>query len=346
MTKRSRAAFSRVRSDHRQSKIHNLEWAGVCVIFIWLAGYVGIAHGQQRKLHRIGVLLPGGPLFETLEGLRAGLRELGIEDGKQAVLTVVDTKGDANAAETAARNFEREQVHLVYAIGSSVILAAKQGTARVPIVFAVGSDPVLLGLVKDFTRPQGRLTGVHYLVKDLTAKRMELLKEMLPKLNRIFTLYDPANTVASEAVVLARAEAKRLGIKLIEQEVSSPEQLRGALLGLKSGDADAFFYVPDTMVVGQAQWIIETARGKKLATMFQDEGLVVRGALASYGQNYHEIGRLSAKYVQRILGGTAPGDLRVETVDNVELAVNLQTARELGLTIPAQVLARAKKVIK
>ncbi|MGE5306111.1 MAG: ABC transporter substrate-binding protein [Alphaproteobacteria bacterium] len=303
------------------------------------------ALAQQVK-YRIGVLYPGGPLSQTVDGLRAGLREVGIEDGKQVVFLVVDTKGDTKVAEEAAKNFEREKVNLVYAVGSTVIVAAKQATASVPIVFSVGSDPVALGIVKDFVKPGGRLTGVHYLVMDLTAKRLELLKEILPKLGRVLTFYDPGNKVAVEAAGMARGEAKRLGLKFIERQVRSADDLRAGLQSLKTGEAEAFFYLPDTMIVSQSQSIIETARAKRLATMFQDESVVAKGALASYGQNYYEIGRLSAKHVQRVLSGTPPGELRVETVDNVDLVINLLTAKQLGLTIPAQVLARANKVIK
>ncbi|HEX9146385.1 MAG TPA: ABC transporter substrate-binding protein [Candidatus Binatia bacterium] len=303
------------------------------------------AQAQQTK-YRIGVLFPGGPLSQTLDGLRAGLREMGIEDGKQITFSIVDTKGDAKTAEEAARNFEREKVNLLYVMGSTLIAAAKQATTSVPIVFSVGSDPVRLGLVKDFVKPGGRLTGVHFLVKDLTAKRLELLKEMLPKLGRVLTFYDPGNGVAVEAAGMAREEAKRLGLKFIERQVRSVDELQAGLQGLKTGDAEAFFYLPDTMIVSQAQAIIETAKAKRLATMFQDESVVAKGALASYGQNYYEIGRLSAKQVQRVLGGTPAGELRVETVDNVELVINLRTAKQLGIPIPAQVLARANKVIK
>jgi ABC-type uncharacterized transport system substrate-binding protein len=303
------------------------------------------AEAQQTK-YRIGVLFPGGPLSETVDGLRAGLRELGMDEGKQITLAIVDTKGDAKIAEAAAKNFEREKAHLLYAVGSTVIVAAKQATANLPIVFSIGSDPVAFGLIKDFVKPGGRLTGVHYLAKDLTAKRLELLTEILPKLGRVLTFYDPGNKVAVEAAAMARGEAKRLGLRLIERQVSSANDLRAGLHGLKRGEAEAFFYLPDTMIVGQAQLIIETAKANRMATMFQDESLVAKGALASYGQNYYEIGRISAKYVQRILGGTPPGELRVETVDNVNLAINLQTAKQLGVTIPAQVLARASRVIK
>ena len=318
------------------------------LIFIATAVLASVspAMPQQAKIPRIGVLFPGGPLHETIDGLRQGLKDLGLEEGKHFTLTIRDTQGDTKVGEEAAKSFEREKVNLLYAIGSSVIVAAKHATANVPIVFSIGSDPVAMGLVKEFAKPGGRLTGVHYLVKELTAKRLQILKEILPKLSRVITFYDPGNPVAVEAATLARDEAKRLGLKFIERQVKSIEELRSGLQTMKSGEADAIFYLPDTMIVSQAQLILETAAAKKMATMFQDESLVSKGALASYGQNYHEIGRLSAKYVQRVLSGTAPSELRVETADNVELAINLKTAKQLGLNVPAQVLARAKRVIK
>jgi putative ABC transport system substrate-binding protein len=301
---------------------------------------------QQAKVYRIGVLLPGGPLYESIEGIKAGLKELGLEEGKQFTLTIRDTKGDIKVAEEAARSFEREKVNLLYALASSVVAAAKSATTHAPIVFAVGSDPVAGGLVDSFAKPGGRLTGVHFLVRDLTAKRLEILKEILPKLGRVVTFYDPASRVAAEAAGLAREEAKRLGLKLVERQVTSADEVKRALQALKAGEADAFFYVPDPMVTGQAQLIIDMAKAKKIPAMFHEQSLVAKGALASYGNNYYEVGRLSAKYVQRVLGGAHPRDLRIETVDQVEMAINLQTAKQLGLTIPQNVLARANKVIK
>ncbi len=301
---------------------------------------------QQSKIPRIGVILPGGPLYDIVEGLRHGLSQFGLQEGKQFTLAIRDTKGDLKIAEEAARDFEREKVSLLYVLASSVIAAAKSATVSTPIVFCVGSDPVALGLVNDFATPGGRLTGVHFPVKDLTAKRLEILKEMLPKIGRVLTIYDPKSQVAADGAGLARDEAKRLGLKLIERHVNSVDELRKALQEIKSKDADAFFYLADPLVVGQAQLIIDTAKAKKLPTMLQDQSLVAKGGLASYGQNYFEIGRISAKYVQRVLSGTPPKDLKIETVDSVELAINLQTAKQLGVAIPPQVLARAQKVIK
>ena len=304
------------------------------------------AEAGQAKVYRIGALFPGGPLSETIDGLRGGLRELGLEEGEKFTLAILDTKGDAKAAEEAARNFEREKFDLIYVLTTPVVTPARAATTNIPIVFCVGTDPVAMGIVDSFVKPGGRLTGVQYLVTDLTAKRLEILKEILPKLSRVIIFYNPGERVTAEAAKLAREEARRLGLKFIERHVTSVEELRKVLQALKPGEAEAYFYVPDVMVIGQVQLIIDTAKAKKLATMFHERSLVAKGALASYGQNYYEIGRLSAKYVQRVLSGVQPRDLKVETVDDVELVINLQTAKALGLTIPPNVLARARKVIK
>jgi putative ABC transport system substrate-binding protein len=304
------------------------------------------AAAQPTKPYRIGVLFPGGAQYETLNGMRDGLKELGLEEGKQLILLIKDVKGDVTATEQAAKAFENDKVSLIYALTTSIITKAKAATTKVPIVFAIGSDPVTGKLVDSFAKPGGRLTGVHYLVRDLTAKRLEVLKQILPKVSRVLTFYDPTNRVAAEGTTLARDEAKRIGIKLIERHVSSVDQLKSELQKLKAGEADAFFFTPDPMVGSQSQLIIDTAKAKKLPAMFQEQTMVAQGALASYGQNYREIGWLSAKYVQRVLNGAQPKDMKIETVDSVELAINLQTAKQLGVTIPPQILARAQKVIK
>jgi len=304
------------------------------------------AAAQPTKPYRIGVLFPGGAQYETLNGMRDGLKELGLQEGKQVILLIKDVKGDVTATEQAAKAFENDKVSLIYALTTSIIAKAKDATTKVSIVFAIGSDPVTGKLVDSFAKPGGRLTGVHYLVRDLTAKRLEVLKEILPKASRVLTFYDPTNRVAAEATTLARDEANRIGIKLIERHVSSVDELKSELQKLKAGEADAFFFTPDPTVGSQSQLIIDTAKAKKLPAMFQEQTMVAQGALASYGQNYREIGWLSAKYVQRVLNGAQPKDMKIETVDSVELAINLQTAKQLGVTIPPQILARAQKVIK
>src|SRR5438094_1096741 len=255
------------------------------------------AEAQQPKVYRVGVLVPSALGSEIVDGLRAGLKELGLEEGKQFVLEIRDTKGDLKAAEEAARNLEQEKVNLIFTTRTSVTLAAKRATTDIPIVFSAGSDPVVLGLVESFAKPGGRLTGVYEPATDLTAKRLEILKEIVPKLRRIVTIYEPRNPVAIESSKLARASAQQMGVQFVERHVLSVEELQAGVRAIKMAEVDAFFQLADPMVLGQAQLIIDTARRIRLPTMFVDQSSVIKGALVSYGVSYHEVGRLSAKYV-------------------------------------------------
>jgi putative ABC transport system substrate-binding protein len=163
------------------------------------------------------------------------------------------------------------------------------------------------------------------------------------------TFYVPHNPVAVESSKLARDAVQRLGVQLIERHVGSIEELQVGVRALKAGDADALFQVQDAMVNSQYQLIIDTAKVKRLPrlpTMLVQQNPVTKGGLASYAVSFHEVGRLSAKYVHRVLAGANPKDLPVEGVDKIDLVINLQTAKQIGLTIPPNVLARADKVIK
>ncbi len=319
----------------------------VCLLATFVLTAVHLVQAQQSKIYRVGVIHEGGPFTAVVDGLKAGLKELGLADGKQYVLETRDLHGDPKTIEEAARSLEREKVDLVFVVATSPTIVVKRVTAEVPIVFAVGSDPVVSGLVASFAKPEGRLTGVHYQQSaDLTAKRLEILKAMLPDLHRVVTFYDPGNATAMAAAKSAREAARQLKIELVERHVASVDELRRGLIALKPEEADAYFYTNDAMVVTQAQFIIDTARTKKLPTMFGVPSVVAQGALAGYGVSYFEVGRLSAKYVQRILTGSSPRNLPVESISRVELAVNLKTAREIGITIPQAVRLRADDVIQ
>ena len=195
------------------------------------------------------------------------------------------------------------------------------------------------GSWKSFASPGGRLTGVHFLTTDLTGKRLEMLRDLVPKLHRVVTFYNPSNRSATESVKEAKDAARRLNVELLDRHVDSVEELGAALRGLKIGEADAYVEVSDAMVSSRLQLITELAKTKRLPTLFQEQSVVVKGGLASYGVNYNEVGRLSAKYVQRILLGTRPKDLPVETVRKLDFVINLKTAKQIGLTIPPNVLA-------
>ena len=305
-----------------------------------------LAHAQPTRANPVGVVLQGGSLYAVLDGFREGLKELGVQEGKDVVLDIRDTKGDLKLAEEAAKSLEREKVKLIFAINTSVAAAAKRVTTEIPIVFFAGNNPVTFGLVDNVAKPGGRVTGVHFVTEDLTTKRLEIMKEILPKVTRVITFYDPGNRVAVEAAKMGREGARHLNIQFIERQVASVKELQQALSMLKAEEADAFFYISDAMVLSQAQAIIQTANANRLPTIFPEVSLVEHGGLASYGLSFNEAGREAAKYVQKILAGANPKDLSVEAVGGLHLALNLRTASEIGVTIPPHVVARADRVIK
>jgi len=301
---------------------------------------------QQARLYRVGVIFQGGAYSVAIDGLRDGFKELGLEEGKQFVLHVRDAKGDLKSVEAVARSLEGEKVDLIYTVTTSVTLAVKRATKNVPIVFYAGGDPVAFGLVESLRKPGGRLTGISGRFTDLTAKRLQLLKEVIPRLRRVVTFYSSDNPAAQRSVKIARDAARQLKVELVERLVASVEELRTALRALRPGEADALFYVSDAMVGSQEELIIETARAKRLPTMFAEKESAAKGALTSYGVSYYTIGRLSARYVQRVLLGADPGTLPVEQVDRLDFVINLKTAKALGITIPQSVLVRADEVIR
>jgi putative ABC transport system substrate-binding protein len=200
--------------------------------------------------------------------------------------------------------------------------------------------------VDSFANPGGRLTGVYSLTTDLTGKRLEILKEIVPKLRRVVTFYDPRRATTIESAKQAREAARQMGVQLVERHFASVEELQAGVRALRAGEVDAYLAMAEPMVINQSQLIIDTAKAKRLPTMHNFLSEVLKGGLASYNVNLHEVGRVSAKYVQRILTGVKPKDLPVEGIDKISLVINLKTAKEIGLTVPPNVLYRADKTIK
>jgi putative ABC transport system substrate-binding protein len=311
-----------------------------------LAAPLAVGGQTAGNVPRLGIIHYSGEMHVWVDGLRQGLRELGLEEGKHLVLDIRETNYDLKAVEAAASDLERAKVDLLYTVTTSVTTAAKRATVHVPIVFFAGTDPVAAGLVESLARPGGRLTGVHTRTMDLTAKRLEILKEMIPRLGRVVTFYNPDMAISRESARMTRKVAQQLGVQVVERHVRSIGELRQGLQALKPREVDAYFETTDPMVNSQAQLIIDASRANKLPTMFYEHSSVVNGGLAGYGENFPEILRLSAKYVQRILAGTLPKDLPVENYDRIEFALNLRTAQEIGLAIPPVVRFRADTVIE
>jgi len=303
-------------------------------------------NGEAQLPYRIGIISHGGSYDQAIVGLREGLKALGWEPGAQYLLHMRDSHGDLKVVATVATSLEAEKVDVICAFSTSTALKVKQATKSVPIVFHAGTDPVKVGLVESFRRPGGRLTGVYSQATDLTAKRLELLKEMVPRVRRVLSFYNPDNPASLESIKEAREAARRLKIVLVERPVASVDELRSALRSIRAGEVDGLVHIADVMATSQADMIIDVARAKKLPLILQDKESVVRGALASYGLSYYTGGHLTSKYVQRVLLGSNPAEMPIEQIDRLQLVINLKTAKALGLTIPQSLLVRADEIIQ
>ena len=305
------------------------------------------ARAQTASVRRVGVVFYGGSWEPSVESLREGLKAAGLEEGRHVALLVRDTKGDAAAMEAAARALERdEKVDVIVAITTTAALAVKRATVAAPIVFTAGANPVAVGLVDSIAAPGGRLTGFHFVTNDLTAKRLEILREIVPKLRRVVTFYDPRNRSAVLALAAAREAAHKLGIDVVAQQVTSPEDIRNRLHTLAAAEAEAYFFISTPIVNAHEALIVGAALALRLPAMVLRVDGVRTGALAGYGPDYRQYGLRLASYVARILAGSPPRDLPVESVDQPALAINLKTAKAIGLDIPPALLLRADEVIE
>ena len=302
----------------------------------------GLAAGAPQP-RRAGVVLQGGAHLTGVAGLREALQAAGLAD---VTLLVREGGGDLGVIEAAARELEAAGVEVLVAFAVTVALAAQRATSRVPIVFVSGSDPVDFGLVESIARPGGRITGVQSLFYDATSKRLALLQELLPGVRRVLSFYTPNNPAAEKAVEVADQAARALGLDYVKRACRSPDEVRARISALASEQADAYFFVPDSLVLAHDQLLLDAASALRLPVVSHELDIVSRGALAGYGVNYHELGRQAGEYVARILTGASARDLPVQSVTKVTFAINLKTAKALGVTIPPALLARADEVIE
>jgi putative ABC transport system substrate-binding protein len=308
-----------------------------------LTGDVGAA--EPARLIQIGVLTEAwGPTPEAV-GLRDGLVELGYRENEQFVLGVRFTQGDLTALPAAARELVQYGVDIIFAGHNAATKAAQMATTRIPIVFAGVGDPVGLGLIQNFARPGGNITGVADLHFELNPKRLELFHEIIPSLKRVLYLYDAADADAVAGAKLYRDAARRLGMVLVEQAVQTEEEAQATLAQISKGEVDGI------LVTRQASFnipgfVLEAASQQAIPTMVDAPFWVERGGLAGYGPDMYASGRQAARLVDKMLKGAKPAEIPVEANPKIEFAINLKVAKALGLTVAPQVLYRADRIIR
>jgi ABC-type uncharacterized transport system substrate-binding protein len=300
---------------------------------------------QPAKLPTIGFLGTDASAWSPWTAAFLGrLRELGWIDGRTIAIEYRWAQGRPERYAEIAAEFVRLKVDVIVTVGSAVA-ALKQATAVIPIVFAVGQDPVGAGLVGSLARPGGNVTGLSFQGTDLAGKRLELLREVLPRLRRLAII----GNVGFSQVVLEMGEvqavARGLGIEVAPLEIRRAEDIAPAFEALKA-QADALYVVGDALVNTNRTRIMTFSLSARLPTSFNSRVFVQAGGLMSYGPNFSDQFRRTAEMVDKILRGTKPGDIPVEQPSRFELVINLTTAKALGLTIPESFLLRADEVIE
>jgi putative ABC transport system substrate-binding protein len=306
-----------------------------------LVGVVPSAVGAQRTRlpYRVGVLNDARAAnHPTVDGLKAGLRDLGLEEGRDVLFDVSLTDGNLQRMTAAAGALVKAGMDVIFTSGEAATLAAKGATQTIPIVFTLVGDPVVAGIVKSLGHPAGNLTGVSNLTTELIPKRLEALKMLAPRLRRVWAISHGAAPASDAAIKRALEVSSRFGIEVVPRPVRTQGELEHILEGLRPGDA---LLVPDIATMDLSAVLLETSLARRVPAVFSSELWVSHGGLVSYGADYRAQGVQAARLVAKILRGASPRDLPVEGADRIVLAVNLKTAASFGLTPSRQLLFQA-----
>src|SRR6266481_2714876 len=323
----------------------------VSILAVIILAFVNPAEAQQAtKLHRIG-FLSGASLSSTasrVEAFRQGLQALGYVEGKTIAIEWRFAEGKLDSVAKLAEELVRLKAEIiVVAGGEPVALAARRVSQTIPIVMANAFDPVASGLVASLARPGGSVTGLTSLTgPEIFGKQTEILKDAISKLSRLGVLSNPDNSFSSLAIKEIESAAKTFAMSLFRAEARSPDDFETAFGKFTKSRVEALIEVQDPMFIGRRTQLVDLETKGGLPTMHSSPEYVDGGGLMSYGTNRTELFRRAATYVDKILKGAKPGDLPVEQPIKFEFIINLKAAKQIGLAIPPNVLARADKVIK
>jgi len=304
---------------------------------------------QPGKIARIGYL---SAQSESRSGdrtaaFRQGLRDLGYSEGKNILIEYRWANGISDRLPDLAEDLVRLKVDVIVTSGGNIaILAAKNATSTIPIVFTGGASTVPLGLVASFARPGGNMTGVTIGAAELSGKRLELLKETNPKLSRAAYIFNPTTVSAIEVLKELDVSAKALGLHIQPIEVRQANEIDGAFAAAAKSRVGALVVAQSPPVSSDLKRIIHLAAKHRFPAIYADKNWPEAGGLMSYGSSISDVHRRAAVYVDKILKGANPGELPIEQPMKFEFVINLKTAKQIGLTIPPNVLARADKVIR
>ena len=333
-------------------RLENSKWVGILAIAVTFAMCVAVVEAQQpTKILRIGFLdiSTAASITVFLEAFRQEMSKLEWIEGKNLIIEYrfAENKGQERLPELAAE-LVRLKIDLIVVRGTPATLAAKSVTTTIPIVMAASADPVGAGLVASLARPGGNVTGLSALSVELNTKRLEILKDAVPKLLRVGLLRPPGDAIG-QGLQLKELRSAALALKLKLEEIETQPDAKGLERAFKTAKQKQVGAIMTTTAAGyfaERKRIVEFAGKYRLPAIYFQKEFVDEGGLMSYGADFDDLFRKAAHYVDKILKGTKPADLSVQQATKFEFIINLKAAKQIGLTIPARVLERANKVIK
>jgi len=327
----------------RKSALRSILFAGAL-----LALAVTVEAQQPKKVPRIGFLsaASSSAISARVEAFRQGLRELGYADGKNILIEWRFAEGKSDRLPSLAAELVRLKVDVIVAEAPTSTRSAKQATVTIPIVMMFDDDPVGSGFVASLARPGGNITGLSTLSPEISGKQLELLKEIVPKLSRVGVLGDVTRPGIPQALREINIAAAAFRVQVQYLEVRESNDIEIAFRAASKERVDAVLVLGSPVLTSQRKQVIELAVKSRLPAIYARQEPVEDGGLMSYGVSIADLSRRAATYVDEILKGAKPADLAVEQPKNFELIINLKAAKQIGLTIPSNVLARADRVIK
>ena len=323
-----------------------MTWLRATLTSVLLLAVLGASSADAQpaaRVFRIGTL--GSYESPMWQGFRQGLRDLGYAPGRNVTIEARWTEGFPDRFPALAGELAASKVDIIVASSMQAIQAAKGATSTIPVVMVLGSFPDKLGLVDSLQRPGGNVTGLTTLTPQLIAKRVELLKEIVPKASRLAVLSDPSNPIEALGLRELISAADTVGLEVHNFPARTPEELPAAVAQAVSGGSDALWAIGNPVNFKSQKLITAAALKNRLPSVYDERTFVDAGGLVSYGPNYTDQFRRAATYVDKILKGAKPAELPVEQPIMFELSINRTTATALGLTIPPAVLLRADRVI-
>jgi putative ABC transport system substrate-binding protein len=325
-----------------------------CFLLTSLAGLLAVPRGagaqQTGRIVRVGFLTVNGRASATtkqnLDAFRQRLRELGWTEGENIAIESRYAEWRYDRLAGLAAELVKLPVDVIFANAAPAAVAAKRATPVIPIVFETLGEPIAVGLVESLARPGGNVTGVSGLNPELSGKRLEILKEAVPRLQQVVLLLNPSNVMAAPTLRETEKAAVLLNLKLHVAEVREPTEVDHAFVAIGADRATAMIVMPDPMLLSQARRIQELLLKYRLPSIHNETGWLQAGAFMIFGASLRDHFRQAASLVDKILRGARPGELPVQQSTTFELVINLKTAKALGLTIPPSLLARADQVIE